>query len=78
MCFVDCPSLTITLLPKKPVNAHAENYRLYFYKNTGAKFRIPEDYAYTSELSLANGNWNIRNFLDFIQSIPDRTRWYCD
>lgn len=72
-CFIDCPNLTFTVLPTKPVNAHNDNYRLYFYKNTGAKFLMPADYNYGSTLVLAGANWCERNFLDFIQSLPDRT-----
>lgn len=72
-CFMDCPNLTFTILPTKPVNAHNDNYRWNFYKNTGAKFLMPADYSYTSALSIVGADWCKRNFLDFIQSLPDRT-----
>lgn len=71
--FMECSSMTFTVLPKKPTNANDSNYRSNFYKNTNAKILVPEDYAYTGQLFLGGANWNIRNFLDFIQSIPDRT-----
>lgn len=71
--FIDCPNLTITILPTKPVNAHNDNYRNSFYKNTGAKLLMPADYNYGSTLILAGADWRPRNFLDFIQSLPDRT-----
>jgi len=73
MYFMECSSMTFTVLPKKPTNANNDAYRNHFYRNTNAKILVPEDYAYTSQLFLGGADWNIRNFLDFIQSIPDRT-----
>lgn len=71
--FLHCFSMTFTLLSKKPTNLNDSYYYQYFYRLTGAKILVPEDYAYTGTLQLYGANWEIRNFLDFIQSIPDRT-----
>ena len=71
--FLHCLSMTFTLLPTRPTNLNDSYYYQYFYRLTGAKILVPEDYAYTGTLQLHGANWEIRNFLDFIQSIPDRT-----
>lgn len=71
--FLHCTSMTFTLLPKRPTNFYDSYYYNYFYRSTGAKLLVPEDYSYTGTLQLHGANWNMRNFLDFIQSIPDKT-----
>lgn len=71
--FLHCYSMIFTLLPKRPTNLNDSYYYNYFYRSTGAKLLVPEDYSYTGTLQLHGANWNMRNFLDFIQSIPDRT-----
>lgn len=71
--FMDCRSMTFTLLANRPVNLSDSYYYAYFYRFTGAKLLVPEDYAYTGTLQLYGADWCLRNFLDFIQSVPDRT-----
>ena len=71
--FMNCYNMTFTLLANRPTNLSDATYYQYFYRCTGAKLLVPEDYAYTGTLQLHAANWNLRNFLDFIQSIPDRT-----
>ena len=73
MYFMECDSMTFVVLSVKPTNANDGRYANHFYRNTNAKILVPEDYAYTGTLFLGGANWCIRNFLDFIQSIPDRT-----
>lgn len=72
--FFTCKSLTLMILLNQPVNVSASTYYNYFYLSTAAKILVPEGYAYTSgTVNLSGANWTLRNFLDFIQSLPDRT-----
>lgn len=71
--FFACKSLTLMILLNKPTNTSESTYYSYFYMGSAAKLLVPEGYAYTYQLNLSGANWELRNFLDFIQSIPDRT-----
>lgn len=71
--FQDCKSMTFTLLANKPVNMDNATYYDYFYRGTGGKFLVPEDYAYTGTVKLGGARWSVQDMVDFIYSLPDRT-----
>lgn len=71
--FQDCKSMTFTLLTNKPVNMDNTTYYEYFYRGTGGRFLVPEDYAYTGTIKLGGARWSVQDMVDFIYSLPDRT-----
>lgn len=63
-----CGSLTIKL-PKR-VNISLNDNA---YKESGAKFLVPEEYYTEKNINISGATWTIQSFLDFIDSLPDRT-----
>ena len=62
-----CRSLII-----RPFKA-ASNHNANAFKCTAAKILIPEGYDMAS-INVSGANWSIQNFLDFLESLPDRSQ----
>lgn len=63
-----CRNLELTIAPNVNVS-----YNSSAYMSTGAQIIIPADIKLSTTLNLDGAQWKIKNFLKFIETLPDRT-----